>query len=96
MRRLARGENVVKAHRTHLYQRLVSTGLSHRSVSLAYLALAALGLPAGISAAAGSWPIAGASGLVVAIAALALWRAVLRREAATARWREGAAARPVA
>jgi UDP-N-acetylmuramyl pentapeptide phosphotransferase/UDP-N-acetylglucosamine-1-phosphate transferase len=96
VRRLARGENVVKAHRTHLYQRLVSTGLSHRSVSLAYLALAALGLPAGISAAAGSWPLAGASGLVVAIAALALWRAVLRREAATARWREGAAARPVA
>jgi hypothetical protein len=85
VRRLARGENVVKAHRTHLYQRMVSTELSHRRVSLTYLALAALGLPAGISMAAGSWPLTGLRVLVVAGAAVALRLTVARREAATAR-----------
>lgn len=40
-RRLIRGENVVEAHRSHLYQRLVTNGWSHASVTMLYLGLAA-------------------------------------------------------
>jgi UDP-N-acetylmuramyl pentapeptide phosphotransferase/UDP-N-acetylglucosamine-1-phosphate transferase len=36
VRRLARGENVFEAHRSHLYQRLVITGASHAQVSALY------------------------------------------------------------
>jgi len=45
-RRLVRGENVLRAHRSHLYQRLVARGWSHRSVSALYgvLALAGVGV----------------------------------------------------
>ena len=39
-RRLLRRENVLRAHRTHLYQRLVTAGWSHRNVALLYLLLA--------------------------------------------------------
>jgi UDP-N-acetylmuramyl pentapeptide phosphotransferase/UDP-N-acetylglucosamine-1-phosphate transferase len=42
-RRLARGENVFLAHRSHLYQRLVLSGWSHAAVSSGYLVLAAVG-----------------------------------------------------
>lgn len=41
--RLRRGENVFSAHRSHLYQRLVIAGWSHRAVTLLYGALAAVG-----------------------------------------------------
>ena len=34
MRRLARGEKVWQAHRTHYYQRLVRLGLGHRGTAL--------------------------------------------------------------
>lgn len=40
IRRLTRREAVFKAHRTHLYQRLVITGLPHRTVTLIYGACA--------------------------------------------------------
>jgi UDP-N-acetylmuramyl pentapeptide phosphotransferase/UDP-N-acetylglucosamine-1-phosphate transferase len=36
VRRIARRENLAKAHRSHLYQRLVILGWSHRRVSLLY------------------------------------------------------------
>lgn len=39
LRRWRRGENIFIAHRSHLYQRLVIAGLSHRRVTLYYLAL---------------------------------------------------------
>ena len=35
--RLIRGENIFKAHRTHLYQRLQQSGWSHSQVALTYL-----------------------------------------------------------
>ncbi len=35
-RRLAKRENVLEAHRSHLYQRWVKTGRSHRFVTIAY------------------------------------------------------------
>jgi FlaA1/EpsC-like NDP-sugar epimerase/UDP-N-acetylmuramyl pentapeptide phosphotransferase/UDP-N-acetylglucosamine-1-phosphate transferase len=41
LRRLTRGERIWTPHRSHLYQRLVQTGLTHRTVALAVLAPAA-------------------------------------------------------
>jgi UDP-N-acetylmuramyl pentapeptide phosphotransferase/UDP-N-acetylglucosamine-1-phosphate transferase len=43
LRRLKNRENILKAHRSHLYQRLVIAGKSHRQVTLVYGALAAGG-----------------------------------------------------
>lgn len=43
IRRWQRGENIFAAHRSHLYQRLVIAGYSHRNVTLGYLTLALLG-----------------------------------------------------
>ncbi len=42
IRRLRRGEKLYEAHRSHLYQRLVIAGQSHRRVSLTYYALSAV------------------------------------------------------
>lgn len=42
-RRICRGENILQAHRSHLYQRLVIAGWSHRSVAALYGLLAAAG-----------------------------------------------------
>jgi UDP-N-acetylmuramyl pentapeptide phosphotransferase/UDP-N-acetylglucosamine-1-phosphate transferase len=81
LRRLSRGENVLQAHRSHLYQRLTSTGLSHGRVAAIYTALAALGLPAGVCLASGRWSLALVVGAVVPIAAVSLWSTVVRREA---------------
>jgi UDP-N-acetylmuramyl pentapeptide phosphotransferase/UDP-N-acetylglucosamine-1-phosphate transferase len=47
LRRLWRRENVLSAHRTHLYQRLVLTGVSHRTVALLYGFLALAGVATG-------------------------------------------------
>lgn len=44
IRRFRNGENVFSAHRSHLYQRLVIAGYSHRVVSLLYMVLAGIGL----------------------------------------------------
>lgn len=45
VRRLLRGENVLKAHRSHIYQRLVRLGYSHASITSLYglFALASVG-----------------------------------------------------
>jgi Fuc2NAc and GlcNAc transferase len=74
LRRLRKRENIFKAHRSHLYQRLVIAGKSHRNVTLAYGLLAAIGgtlawcviqpLPYAIPA----------SGIVVGALFFALWR----------------------
>jgi len=42
VRRLRRRENIFQAHRSHLYQRLVIAGWSHRAVSMLYGALSAV------------------------------------------------------
>ena len=49
LRRLHNGENVFAAHRSHLYQRLLIIGYSHRFVMLLYGALATIGVAVGIS-----------------------------------------------
>jgi UDP-N-acetylmuramyl pentapeptide phosphotransferase/UDP-N-acetylglucosamine-1-phosphate transferase len=43
LRRWRNGEHLMAAHRSHLYQRLLVTGLSHRFVAVLYMALTALG-----------------------------------------------------
>jgi len=43
LRRLIRGENVLQAHRSHLYQRLVTAGWSHRKAAVLYIGLALAG-----------------------------------------------------
>lgn len=48
LRRLAKGERLSQAHRSHIYQRLVITGLSHRGVTLVYSALGFLTSAAGV------------------------------------------------
>jgi UDP-N-acetylmuramyl pentapeptide phosphotransferase/UDP-N-acetylglucosamine-1-phosphate transferase len=43
-RRLGKRENVFEAHRSHLYQRLVVIGFSHRFVSTLFVGLALIGV----------------------------------------------------
>ena len=89
LRRLQRGENIFVAHRSHLYQRMVIAGYSHRHVTLVYMALALIGvfvaylwilrLPMG-DIAAGIVPILGSFGL---------WYAVVHAEARASRVTSG-------
>ena len=81
MRRVRRRENVLLAHRSHLYQRLTATGLPHWRVSLLYAALSAIGGAAAIALAAGQSVLALISGIAVLASALGLWRYVVAREA---------------
>jgi Fuc2NAc and GlcNAc transferase len=53
LRRLARRENVLAPHRTHLYQRLVIAGWSHSAVALVYGALATTGAALALALVAG-------------------------------------------
>ena len=82
LRRLVRGERITEAHRSHLYQRLVITGLSHGRVALAYLGLGLAGAAAGVYFLRA--PGRGAAGLaaLAAIAAIGLvpWAWAVSRE----------------
>ncbi len=49
IRRIRLGENIVEAHRSHLYQRLVISGFSHSFVSILYGGLSVVGILLGIS-----------------------------------------------
>ena len=42
LRRLRQGDNIFTPHRSHLYQRLVIAGHSHRFVTILYMALASI------------------------------------------------------
>jgi UDP-N-acetylmuramyl pentapeptide phosphotransferase/UDP-N-acetylglucosamine-1-phosphate transferase len=84
LRRLRRGENIFAAHRSHLYQRLVIAGWSHRTVTLLYLSLAVLGVVLALL-----WAIAApGSSLAIAVlpplCAVLLWRGVVVVEARAA------------
>ncbi|MEO6393543.1 MAG: glycosyltransferase family 4 protein [Pyrinomonadaceae bacterium] len=86
IRRLLRGENVLKAHRSHLYQRLVIVGMSHAGASSLYGVFALLSALIG---AAWLFNIRG-SEILAAVAplmlGLGLWRFTIgqeRRHAAT-------------
>ncbi len=80
LRRLRKRENIFKAHRSHLYQRLVIAGESHRRVTCVYGVLAVIG-------AVLAWRVASAaphaivtSAAVVVLAFLGLWGWTLRVE----------------
>ena len=77
--RLRRRENVFEAHRTHLYQRLVAVGLSHRSVTSVYVVFSIVGAVLGWM-----WTMAIGSGwLAIVVPVLlfsALWWYVRRCE----------------
>lgn len=80
LRRLRRRENIFVAHRSHLYQRLVIAGATHRSVTLGYIGLALVGA---VLALAWSMGVARSHATVVLllpILCLALWSYVVRQE----------------
>lgn len=79
LRRLRSGEKVFTAHRSHLYQRLVIAGYSHRPVTVLYLSLALL------NAVLGLWWVALDAGhglivLILALESIGLWRLVVLEE----------------
>lgn len=79
-RRLAHGENVFQAHRSHLYQRLVIAGWSHARTATLYGGAAALCGAAAVGFAAGG-PVGEAAAWIAAAAvALGLPALTLRAE----------------
>jgi UDP-N-acetylmuramyl pentapeptide phosphotransferase/UDP-N-acetylglucosamine-1-phosphate transferase len=80
VRRLRKGENVFKAHRSHLYQRLVLVGYSHRFVTCLYGALGVVGVALALiweqRLAAASWLVPSA----LASAVVGLWLFVVWAE----------------
>lgn len=84
LRRARRGERVWEAHRTHLYQRAVQAGLSHREVLLVYTAWMAV---SDVGAIAGSFSTAALGGgwALAVLGLIAVWRWVLRLESERAR-----------
>jgi UDP-N-acetylmuramyl pentapeptide phosphotransferase/UDP-N-acetylglucosamine-1-phosphate transferase len=83
IRRLRRRENVFAAHRSHLYQRLTIAGYRHVAVSTLYVALAAMGAVAAALLQNAPPPRVQATALTgIGLAALCLWRFVIRVERA--------------
>jgi UDP-N-acetylmuramyl pentapeptide phosphotransferase/UDP-N-acetylglucosamine-1-phosphate transferase len=80
LRRLLHRENVFTAHRSHLYQRLVLTGISHNKVASLYIGLAIIGLVCSIALVM-EWRWADyLTAIVIVVAPLILWQGT--------RWRE--------
>ena len=80
LRRLRGGENVFAAHRSHLYQRLVIVGYSHRFVTLLYIGLSGIGA---ILALTWTLNLSGATIIVtlsLPLLCLVLWAFVVFRE----------------
>lgn len=80
LRRMTRRERLFDAHRTHLYQRLTQTGMSHPAVTLIYGALSSVGVCLAIAV---ERDVNGAAVLgLVLVPALAgiLWASTVARE----------------
>jgi UDP-N-acetylmuramyl pentapeptide phosphotransferase/UDP-N-acetylglucosamine-1-phosphate transferase len=82
LRRARRRENLLRAHRSHLYQRLVLTGMSHHTVAILYGALAGVGVAVGMAVAWGAGVAAVVGAGVICSLAAALWATVFTRERA--------------
>lgn len=82
VRRLLRGERVWLAHRSHLYQRLVDSGVSHATVSASYMGLSCLGLLAALAAVRSSPLLELLTLGAIVVAACALYAMVARIERA--------------
>lgn len=80
IRRRCRGENILAAHRSHLYQRLLIAGYKHRFLSSLYIVLAiAGGTLALLWSQRAAWSSA-AIALCLPVLCLTLWRFVIQRE----------------
>lgn len=81
LRRLKKGENILRAHRSHLYQRLVISSCSHRCVTTVYglwaTVCAALGVRA-LDRGPSSWLL---MTVVPVLGLVAVWAWTVRREA---------------
>lgn len=80
LRRVRKGENIFKPHRSHLYQRLVQIGWSHGKVSALYALLAVIGIvPAAVFV---HWPTVGSWLILIMLPLLAggLWILVVCHE----------------
>ena len=80
LRRAGRRENLLRAHRSHLYQRLVLTGVSHRTVAVLYGALATVGVVVGNAVAREAKVASIAGALLIGALAAGLWLIVIWRE----------------
>lgn len=80
LRRLTKRENIFRPHRSHLYQRLVIAGVSHRSVSCVYGALAVLGAFLAWRVVHDTCGAMLCAAIVLPIAFGLLWRWVVRAE----------------
>ena len=79
-RRILKKENIFQAHRSHLYQRLVVSGSSHRFVSILYGILALVGVIIGLSVYTGNLIVQIISFILLIILCVYLLAFVLRRE----------------
>lgn len=76
VRRARRSEHLFEAHRSHLYQRLVIAGWSHRQTTLLYGGLALLTSLAAVQVAAGRWWFGWIAALVTGLLQVGLtWQA---------------------
>lgn len=80
LRRLLKRENAFTAHRSHLYQRLVISGLSHRTVDLLYVALALIGVILAVAFVLDCRHIGIVALAVLMITMAGLWSLTVRRE----------------
>ena len=80
LRRLRKGENVFAAHRSHLYQRLIIVGYSHRFVLLLYSGLAIAGTAAALCWCMRPVEVIWSSVVLVPALACALWGFVVGEE----------------
>lgn len=80
LRRASRRENVLSAHRSHIYQRMVLSGRSHRDVSAVYAGLALLGAFAAVSIVFGYRPALLLALATIAVAGAGTWWSAVSRE----------------
>jgi hypothetical protein len=80
VRRLVAGENILRAHRSHLYQRLALAGMSAKNVALLYVGLASAGVLAGVALMERWRGVGVAATMAVPLLAVWLWVYVSLRE----------------
>jgi Fuc2NAc and GlcNAc transferase len=78
LRRTMRGESILSAHRSHLYQRLIIVGHSHRNVTLIYIVLAVSSASLAISWMRGRDVLVAIGAMLLFLAA---WGFILQQEA---------------
>lgn len=80
LRRLRNREAIFKAHRSHLYQRLVIAGMTHMQVSLLYFVLDLIGIGCAIALITGVPHATAISAMAITVSASGLWVFVTQTE----------------